>query len=97
MQVCGRSVSSGLVGERHLEMGGAEQGCEVMVEGNGVREDVEAVLLALWMMGGEEALCPKGSILEESCKLQVPSARSRRLIGRLLSKTEWSGQLAPIV
>ena len=59
MQVCGRLGSSGSVGERHLEMGGAEEGCEVMVEGNGAREDVEAVLMALWMMGGEVALCPK--------------------------------------
>lgn len=27
-------------------------------------------------------------MVDESCKLQVPSARSRRLIGRLLFKTE---------
>ena len=40
-------------------MGGAEQGYEVMVEENGVRGDVEAVQLALWMMGGEEALCQR--------------------------------------
>ena len=50
-----------------------------MVEGSGVREAVGAVILALQMTVGEEALYPRWRnvwIQEVSCKQQVPPASS---------------------
>lgn len=95
MRVCGRVVSSWLVGEGCLGKGGAGQDCGVRVEQSEFREDFGAVVSALRTRAGEEASCQSRDmwILEVRCKMQVPFGRRGRLMvpmGRLLSRLRHS-------
>lgn len=59
MRVCEKLASFWLEGVRYLGRGDVGQGYVGMVEGSGVREDVAAVLMALWTMEGAEASCAR--------------------------------------
>lgn len=57
--MCEKLVSFWLEVERRLGRGDVGPGDVVMVGGSGVREDVVVVLVALTLMGGEEAWCAR--------------------------------------
>ena len=78
----GKSVSSWLVGDGYLGMEGVGLGCKVMVEVSGVREDAEAMICCGWWLKRRHVAHRVDSRGE--LQTQVPSARSRRSLGRSL-------------
>ena len=84
MRVCERLVWFEWVGDLHLEEGGGGKDCGVMEGESGVREDVGVVPVMLRIKDRGEAWCSKVGCQMESCKVHAPSARSRRVDGRLL-------------